>query len=241
MKEYVDIPREKPEFASPEELEALKRKPPPALAGKALSDFQRSTKDREQRLAWAAQNKKRDYSNWKDDAYHKQYEGGLKRGQRIKVNYNLGEVLDSISGRIVYVDDATSMFPYVIIKPDRSKYYYHVLTDTHQESELEGDTPQDFYWSMTADKVVPSKSKEPMDAVEYAQELASDDPYWWDKLYPKEGLSFKQFMKLQEVGTSTGDVAAFKRMTIPGQIKRQFPPWGDEDPFFKKKKKKLLG
>jgi len=45
-------------------------------------------------------------------------------------------------------------------------------------------------------------------------------------------------MKLQEVGTSTGDVAAFKRMVIPGQIRRQFPPWGDEDPFFKKKKKK---
>ena len=68
-----------------------------------------------------------------------------------------------------------------------------------------------------------------MDEFEIAKDMHGSE---WE-----EGLSFKQFVKLQEVGTSTGDVAAFKRMTIPGQIKRQFPPWGDEDPFFKKKKK----
>ena len=181
-------------------------------------------------MKFADADRKRKFSNWKDDAHDKQWEGGLKKGQRIKVAYDLGnEAENSISGRIVYVDDPTSAFPYVIVKPDSGNHYYHVLNNTHQEAELEGDGPHNFYWSISATKVVPSKSKEPMDEFEIAKDMHGSE---WE-----EGLSFKQFVKLQEVGTSTGDVAAFKRMTIPGQIKRQFPPWGDEDPFFKKKKK----
>ena len=51
-------------------------------------------------------------------------------------------------------------------------------------------------------------------------------------------MTFKEWMKLQEVGTSTGSVAGFSRMTIP-MVRRQFMPhWGEDDPFFTKKKKK---
>jgi hypothetical protein len=49
---------------------------------------------------------------------------------------------------------------------------------------------------------------------------------------------FKEWLKLHEVGTSTGSVAGFSRMTIP-MVRRQFMPhWGENDPFFTKKKKK---
>lgn len=226
MREYAEIPKEKPQFASPEELAALKRRPPEALTGKAQADFQRQMQNRERDLKSTSDSKRRDYAMWKDMAWDKQFEDGPKRGQHIKVSYDLDRELEStLSGKIVYIDDPESAFPYVIVKPNDGDYYYHILNA--KEIELEGDTPQNFYWSMSATKIAPSKSKEPMDEF--------DEPWG-------ESFSFKQFMKLQEVGTSTGDVAAFKRMTIPGQIKRQFPPWGIEDPFFKKnKKKKLLG
>lgn len=53
-------------------------------------------------------------------------------------------------------------------------------------------------------------------------------------------MNFKEWMKLQEVGTSTGSVAGFARMTLP-MVRRQFMPhWGEGDPFFTKKKKKVL-
>jgi hypothetical protein len=51
-------------------------------------------------------------------------------------------------------------------------------------------------------------------------------------------MDFKEWLKLQEVGTSTGSVAGFSRMTIP-MVRRQFMPhWGEGDPFFTSKKKK---
>jgi len=51
-------------------------------------------------------------------------------------------------------------------------------------------------------------------------------------------MDFKEWLKLHEVGTSTGSVAGFSRMTIP-MVRRQFMPhWGENDPFFTKKKKK---
>lgn len=56
-------------------------------------------------------------------------------------------------------------------------------------------------------------------------------------------MNFKEWMKLQEVGTSTGSIAGFSRIAIP-TVRRQFMPhWGEGDPFFtskKKKKKKKL-
>jgi len=48
-------------------------------------------------------------------------------------------------------------------------------------------------------------------------------------------LVFKKWLSLQEVGTSTGDVAGFKRISIP--LIRRVWPWNVEDPFFKKKNK----
>lgn len=51
-------------------------------------------------------------------------------------------------------------------------------------------------------------------------------------------MGFKEFLKLQETGTSTGDIAGFARPVMP--MVRRFGPWGKEDPFFKKKKKKSL-
>lgn len=35
-------------------------------------------------------------------------------------------------------------------------------------------------------------------------------------------MKFKEFMKLQEVGTSTGDVACFQRIVMP-MVTRQWP------------------
>lgn len=228
MREYIEIPKEKPQFASPEELEALRKKGPEPLTGKALVDFEKAERRRQQELDFAAELKKRDYANWKDMAWDKQFEGGLKSGQRIKVTYDLEqEVENSFWGKIVYVGDPTSDDPYVIVKPDRGNEYYHIIDAG--EIELDGDTPDTFYWTINARKVIPSKSKKPIDDAWYEKMKDIED---WG-----ESLSFKQFIKLQEVGTSTGDVAAFKRITIPGQIKRQFPPWGDEDPFFKKKRR----
>lgn len=53
-------------------------------------------------------------------------------------------------------------------------------------------------------------------------------------------MSFKEWMKLQEVGTSTSSVAGFARIAIP-MVRRQFMPhWGEGDPFFTKKKKKEI-
>ncbi len=58
-------------------------------------------------------------------------------------------------------------------------------------------------------------------------------------------MNFKEWLKLQEVGTSTGSVAGFSRIAIP-LVRRQFMPhwadqqWTEQDPFFKKKKKKRL-
>ena len=52
-------------------------------------------------------------------------------------------------------------------------------------------------------------------------------------------LSFRKWL-LKEVGTSTASVASFKRIAIPGPVRRRWlGPWGEEDPFFKKKKKKI--
>lgn len=48
--------------------------------------------------------------------------------------------------------------------------------------------------------------------------------------------SFKEWMKLREVSTSTADVAVFARPCM-GMVKRVWPGW-EEDPFFKKRKKK---
>ena len=57
-------------------------------------------------------------------------------------------------------------------------------------------------------------------------------------------MKFKEWIKLQETGTSTASIAGFSRISIP-MVKRTFPGMfvGDtgEDPFFKKlrnKKKK---
>jgi hypothetical protein len=50
-------------------------------------------------------------------------------------------------------------------------------------------------------------------------------------------IEFKKWMKLQEVGTSTGDVAVFQRIAIPLVRRQVLGPWGEEDPFFKKKRK----
>ncbi len=54
-------------------------------------------------------------------------------------------------------------------------------------------------------------------------------------------FNFKQWLSLQEVGTSTSCVAVFQRMVMP--MVRRIPPTllnddDKEDPFFKKKKKK---
>ena len=58
-----------------------------------------------------------------------------------------------------------------------------------------------------------------------------------------EGLSFRQFLELQnETMTSSSDVAMFQRPTI-GMVTREYPSedpffqYGQEDPFFKKMRK----
>lgn len=53
----------------------------------------------------------------------------------------------------------------------------------------------------------------------------------------KEWLSEVEQQK-NEVSTSTSCVATFARPTLP-MVTRMWPgPWGEEDPFFRKKKKK---
>jgi hypothetical protein len=54
-----------------------------------------------------------------------------------------------------------------------------------------------------------------------------------------EKINFKTWLRLQETGTSTGDVAIFQRPLFSQPVTRQWlGPWAEEDPFFKKKKKK---
>jgi len=67
-------------------------------------------------------------------------------------------------------------------------------------------------------------------------------PYYKDKpIGDCLNLDFKGWMKLQEVGTSTASVASFKRISIP-MVRRQWAKllgsWGEEDPFFRRKKGK---
>jgi hypothetical protein len=52
-------------------------------------------------------------------------------------------------------------------------------------------------------------------------------------------MSFKEWLKLNENGTSTADVAVFARPVMTS-MDRRFPQpitFGKEDPFFKKRKK----
>lgn len=55
----------------------------------------------------------------------------------------------------------------------------------------------------------------------------------------EKNLDFRTWLRLQETGTSTGDVAGFSRISIP-LVRRQMTlgPWGEQDPFFNKKKRK---
>jgi len=55
-------------------------------------------------------------------------------------------------------------------------------------------------------------------------------------------MSFKEWFKLQEVGTSTASVAPFIRPLFGGPVTRMYPdPVTIEiDPFFKKKKNSRL-
>jgi hypothetical protein len=50
-------------------------------------------------------------------------------------------------------------------------------------------------------------------------------------------MDFKKWLQLQEVGTSTGCVAGFARISLP-LIRRTWFGWEEEDPFFKKSKNK---
>jgi predicted double-glycine peptidase len=53
-------------------------------------------------------------------------------------------------------------------------------------------------------------------------------------------LEFSLWLKQNEVSTSTGSIAGFQR-PVSGMIRRDWlGPWGVEDPFFKKKKKRTL-
>ncbi len=51
-------------------------------------------------------------------------------------------------------------------------------------------------------------------------------------------INFKGWLKLQEVGTSTGDVAVFSRQVMPIVRRVDLGPWDYDyrDPFFDKKK-----
>lgn len=52
-------------------------------------------------------------------------------------------------------------------------------------------------------------------------------------------MKFTDWLKdkeLHEVGTSTGDVAMFKRPIFGDDMVRRYWPWGEADPFFKKGK-----
>lgn len=54
-------------------------------------------------------------------------------------------------------------------------------------------------------------------------------------------MNFKEWLKLQEVGTGTNAVAMFKRPVFGEPIRRQaLGPWAEEDPFFKKRHKNIL-
>jgi len=49
-------------------------------------------------------------------------------------------------------------------------------------------------------------------------------------------VTFKEWLKLQEVGTGTNSVAIFSRPIFNKPFRRRFlGAWGEEDPFFKKK------
>jgi hypothetical protein len=51
-------------------------------------------------------------------------------------------------------------------------------------------------------------------------------------------MNFKEWLKLDEAGTSTACIAGFSRMTIPLVRRANLGAWAEEDPFFKKKEKK---
>ncbi len=60
----------------------------------------------------------------------------------------------------------------------------------------------------------------------------------------KEHTTFEEYAKLRdsrlnEVGTSTADVAQFRRMTIPSTVRREWPDSTDD--FFKRKKNSSTG
>lgn len=56
-------------------------------------------------------------------------------------------------------------------------------------------------------------------------------------------MRFKEWLKLSETGTSTADVAVFARPVLASNDRRYPPPitFGEEDPFFKKRKKGTRG
>jgi len=148
MREYTELPKRTiPQRATPEELEDLKKRGPDPLAGKALDDFRKVTARRERDLDYRSKRRSDDYARWKDLAWEKYAEGGPKRGQRIKVTYDVGhpEAEGSLEGKIVYVDDPIDV-SYIIVKPDRGKNYYHIVDSGGVE--LEGDTPDTFYWTL---------------------------------------------------------------------------------------------
>lgn len=52
-------------------------------------------------------------------------------------------------------------------------------------------------------------------------------------------MSFREWLKLNEAGTSTANVAGFKRISLPMRRRdwaRLLGPWSEEDLFFSKKK-----
>jgi len=53
----------------------------------------------------------------------------------------------------------------------------------------------------------------------------------------QEWLNEKEDLR-NEVSTSTGDVATFPRRWPQIITREKIKPWGEEDPFFRKKKKK---
>jgi hypothetical protein len=53
-------------------------------------------------------------------------------------------------------------------------------------------------------------------------------------------MTFNEWLKLREASTSSACVAMFARPVFSSPVERKWPPfWGEEDPFFKKKKKKV--
>lgn len=53
-------------------------------------------------------------------------------------------------------------------------------------------------------------------------------------------MSFKEWLHLKEIGTTTASVASFKMPLFRGPVTRMYPKpiTAEKDPFFKKKKKK---